>query len=118
MTNARKNKKLHTRSITFQYRLGDWVLMTMRGTPTYDDKVKHVWQGPFKAIQVKGENVYEIENIRKKRYTCHAIRLMFYDTANMYGMTMWIIYFCYNGQVWRLIVSKVYREGKMAIFKC
>jgi len=79
-TNHRKNSGLEV----IQYRPGDWVLYSNIGKPQRRNKLQPVWQGPFRVVDVVGNNVYEIADVFGNKHTVHASRIWFYNTSDYY----------------------------------
>ena len=43
-----------------------------------------MWQGPFRVVDIIGNNIYEIADVFGNKNTVHASRLWFYNTAEYY----------------------------------
>ena len=78
LARKRHNDKLGVGAV--QFTIGEWVLMSIKDTPRQTSKTKKIWHGPFKIINVVGNNTYEIKSLTDKVYIVHASRLWFYST--------------------------------------
>ena len=75
--NQRMNKRLGVKDI--QFGIGDFVLLSKKGTTRRESKVKLTWTGPHKVIDIPADNVYTIIDPLGSKTTAHAVRLRFYE---------------------------------------
>ena len=80
ITNHREN----TGNEVIQYRPGDWVLYSNVEKPQRRSKLQLMWQGPFRVVDIVGNNVYEIADVFGNKNVVHASRLWFYNTSQNY----------------------------------
>eukprot|EP00924_Labyrinthula_sp_SR-Ha-C_P010482 maker-scaffold_70-snap-gene-0.112-mRNA-1 protein AED:0.48 eAED:0.52 QI:0/0/0/1/0/0/2/0/552 len=70
------NKRFNVQDI--QYEIGDWVLLSTKGTKVHREKLRLRWAGPYRITGIKGNHLYELEDINKKKKEAHAQRIKFY----------------------------------------
>eukprot|EP00924_Labyrinthula_sp_SR-Ha-C_P007786 snap_masked-scaffold_28-processed-gene-3.9-mRNA-1 protein AED:0.86 eAED:0.86 QI:0/-1/0/1/-1/1/1/0/490 len=64
-----------------QYNVGDWCLMSSKGTPRERDKLAIEWSGPVQISKVVSNNVYETKAVDGKTAEVHGSRLYFYEPS-------------------------------------
>ena len=65
-----------------QYGPGDWVLMSIEGTPKVRNKLRPRWQGPYLVKDIISNNVYCIKDPIGTEIECHGCRLWPYEGSD------------------------------------
>jgi len=66
-------------NLTIQFKLGEYVLYSIRGKPNHHDKSSLTWVGPVRVTGILGENVYELTKLDGQVLSpVHANRMWFY----------------------------------------
>eukprot|EP00924_Labyrinthula_sp_SR-Ha-C_P014563 augustus_masked-scaffold_34-processed-gene-1.7-mRNA-1 protein AED:1.00 eAED:1.00 QI:0/0/0/0/1/1/12/0/2109 len=80
MLNNRR-KKTAVDPALLQYNVGDWCLLSSKGTLKDRDKLAHEWSGPVQIMETVSKNVYKIKASDGKAMEVHGSGLYFYEPS-------------------------------------
>eukprot|EP00924_Labyrinthula_sp_SR-Ha-C_P007692 snap_masked-scaffold_28-processed-gene-0.21-mRNA-1 protein AED:0.99 eAED:0.99 QI:0/-1/0/1/-1/1/1/0/718 len=78
---SNKRKKTAVDLALLQYNVGDWCLLSSRGTLRERDKFALEWLGPVQITETISKNVYKIKAFDGKAMEVHGSRLYFYEPS-------------------------------------
>eukprot|EP00924_Labyrinthula_sp_SR-Ha-C_P000607 augustus_masked-scaffold_27-processed-gene-4.59-mRNA-1 protein AED:1.00 eAED:1.00 QI:0/0/0/0/1/1/3/0/1847 len=76
-----KRKKAAVDPALLQYNVGDWCLLSSKGTLRERDKLALEWSGPVQITEIISKNVYKIKALDGKATEVHGSRLYFYEPS-------------------------------------
>eukprot|EP00924_Labyrinthula_sp_SR-Ha-C_P005559 snap_masked-scaffold_68-processed-gene-0.39-mRNA-1 protein AED:1.00 eAED:1.00 QI:0/-1/0/0/-1/1/1/0/102 len=62
-----------------QYVPGDWCFLSPKNTPREKNKIKLIWSGPVKVVELLFSNVYKVRLLSGETQVVHWSRLYFYE---------------------------------------